>query len=125
MDEEELSSAALDAAMAVHKWLGPGLLESAYSSAMEIHFSRANIPFEREAPIRGSYAGRPLGIVYRADFVLGGKVLIELKCVAALEPVHAAQVLTYLRLANLKLGLLLNFNRQRLKEGIRRVVNNL
>jgi GxxExxY protein len=123
--EDELSKVVVDSAIAVHRVLGPGLLESTYTSAMEIELGSRGIPFEAEWPVSASYAGRPLGVAYRADLLVAGKVLVELKSVAAIEPIHTAQLLTYLRLANLKLGLLLNFNTPLMKDGMRRVVNGL
>jgi GxxExxY protein len=125
VDEDGLSRVVVDAAMAIHRALGPGLLESAYAGALAIELARREVRFDREWPITASYEGHSLGVVYRADFLLEGKVLVELKSVPALDPLHTAQVLTYLRLSNLKLGMLLNFNAQLLRDGIRRVVNNL
>jgi GxxExxY protein len=125
VEEDELSRLVVDSAVCVHRALGPGLLESTYAAAMEIELASRAIPFEAEWPVNASYAGRPLGVAYRADLLVDRKVLLELKSVTLLEPVHTAQVLTYLRLANLKLGLLLNFNTALMKDGIRRVVNAL
>ncbi len=125
VDEDALASVVVDAALAVHRGLGPGLLESAYRAALGIELAERGLPFETECPIQGSYRGRPLGIVYRADLGGGGRVRVEMKSVERLEPVHAAQLLSYLRLSCLKLGLLINFNAPLLKQGLRRIVNDL
>lgn len=123
MNADELARVVVDAAVAVHRELGPGLLESVYAAALGLELSSREIPFERERPIQACYQGRPLGIVYRADLLVGDCLLLELKAVNLLEPVHTAQLLTYLRLSGLRLGLLLNFNTPLMKDGIRRVVN--
>jgi GxxExxY protein len=125
VDEDEISRHLVDAAIAVHKVLGPGLLESAYVAAMEIELTHRDLHFEREAPINATYRGQALGIAYRADLLVRGKVLIEVKSVQSLETIHVAQLLSYLRLGGWKLGLLLNFNTTLMKSGIRRVVNDL
>jgi GxxExxY protein len=125
VDEVQLSAQVVDAAMAVHKALGPGLLESAYVAALEIEFAHRDLEFEREAPIRAKYRDKPLGIVYRADLVVKGKVLVEVKSIQSIDNVHMAQVLSYLRLGGWRLGLLLNFNVPLLKTGIRRIANDL
>ena len=125
MDEDEISGHLVDAAIAVHKALGPGLLESAYVAALEIELTHRDLHFERETPINATYRGQALGIAYRADLLVRSKVLIEVKSVQSLETIHVAQLLSYLRLGGWKLGLLLNFNTTLMKSGIRRVVNNL
>ena len=125
MDEDEISGHLVDAAIAVHKALGPGLQESAYVAALEIELTHRDLYFEREAPINATYRGQSLGIAYRADLLVRGKVLIEVKSVQSLETIHVAQLLSYLRLGGWKLGLLLNFNTTLMKSGIRRVVNDL
>jgi len=125
VDEDEISGHLVDAAIAVHTALGPGLLESAYVAALEIELTHRDLYFERETPINATYRGQSLGIAYRADLLVRGKVLIEVKSVQSLEAIHVAQLLSYLRLGGWKLGLLLNFNATLMKSGIRRVVNNL
>lgn len=125
MNEDELARVTIDAALAVHRELGPGLLESAYAAAMAIELGTRSIGFEREWPIAATYRGRPLGVAYRADFLVGGKLLVELKAVHSLEPIHGVQLLSYLRLADLRLGLLINFHARLLKQGIQRVANGL
>jgi len=125
VNEDEISGHLVDAAIAAHKVLGPGLLESAYVAALEIELTHRDLYFERETPIPATYRGQPLGIAYRADLLVRGKVLIEVKSVQSLEAIHVAQLLSYLRLGGWKLGLLLNFNSTLMKSGIRRVVNDL
>ena len=125
MSEDDVAAQIVDASIAVHRAFGPGLLESAYLAAMEIELSERGLNFTRELPIQAMYHDRPLGIVYRADLVVEGKVLIEAKAVRDIEDIHIAQVVSYLRLGRLKLGLLLNFNVQVMKRGIKRIANNL
>ena len=120
-----MATVVVDSALAVHRVLGPGLLESTYTAALAIELTERQVPFVLEQPIEGRYRGRTLGVAYRADVVVDGRLLLEIKAVSALEPVHAAQLLSYLRLAGMKLGLLLNFNVPRMKAGIRRIVNGL
>lgn len=109
--------------MRVHRELGPGLLESAYQSALASEMEFASIPFEREWPIPVVYRGKSLDTHYRVDFLVGGELLVELKAVERVLPVHTAQLLTYLRLGGLRVGLLLNFSVPVLRHGIyRRVV---
>ncbi|MFZ2854080.1 MAG: GxxExxY protein [Rhodocyclaceae bacterium] len=112
----------LDAAFEVHRELGPGLLESVYEQALALELAAKGVAFERQVEITASYKGHNLGLGFRADIVVEGRLLIELKAVEELSPSHLAQTMTYLRLLNLKRGLLLNFNKRLLKEGIKRVV---
>ncbi len=123
--EEEIAAQLVDAAVAIHRALGPGLLESAYVGAMEIECAERGLPFEREAPIVASYHGKPLGVGYRADLIVASIVLVEVKAVAGMVDSHRAQTLSYLRFAGLKLGLLLNFAAPLMKQGIHRIVNKL
>lgn len=125
MDEDAVAAQIVDAAIAIHRALGPGLLESAYVAALAIELFDRGLQFDSEAPIHAHYRGRPLGIVYRADMVVENKVLIEAKSVRDIEAIHVAQLLSYLRLGDFKLGLLLNFNAPTMKRGIKRIVNNL
>jgi len=122
--ENEIAAQVVDAAVSIHKFLGPGLLESAYSAALQIEFDERGLACEREVPISARYHDRPLGIVYRADLLVEGRVLIEVKAVLGPEALHLAQLLSYLRLGQWSLGLLLNFNSPLMKDGIRRVVNS-
>jgi GxxExxY protein len=118
-----LSRQIIGAAIEVHRHLGPGLLESAYQVCMEREFQVRNIPFARQVDHPLSYKGRELDCAYRLDLLVGGLVVVELKAVEELAPVHEAQLLTYLRLTGCWLGLLINFNVIVLKDGIRRLVN--
>ncbi len=125
MRENELSTGIIGAAIEVHKQLGPGLLESAYETCMAQEMSLRGIAFERQKPLPLTYKGTKLDCGYRLDFLVEGLVVVELKAVKKYEPVHKAQMLTYLKLTNCKLGLLLNFHTILLKTGIKRVVLNL
>jgi GxxExxY protein len=125
VNENELARQVVDAAVAIHKALGPGLLESAYVAALEIEFAERGLRFVHEAPIAAEYHGKPLGVAYRADLVVESLLLFEVKAVDALGPLHTAQTLTYLRLGGLRLGLLINFSSPLIKDGIKRVANNL
>jgi GxxExxY protein len=119
----EWAKRAISAALEVHQILGPGLLESAYEECLCRELSLRTIPFERQVPVPLEYKGLQLDCAYRLDIVVGGFVILELKAVDDLLPVHEAQLLTYLRLTQLWLGLLINFNAPLLKHGIKRLVN--
>ena len=108
--------------MAVHRALGPGLLESAYQSALAAEFEFQGVPFEREWPIPILYRDRILDTHFRLDFLIGGLLVIELKAVEVVLPVHVAQLITYLRLGGFRTGLLINFNVPALRRGIIRKV---
>ena len=125
MDENDIAYMVIGAAIEVHKNLGPGLLESAYQNCLMRELDLSGIDYETEAPIALSYKGEIIENACRADFFVEGKVLVELKTVDRLNDKHKAQLLTYLRLANRKLGLLINFNEILIKNGIKRVVNQL
>ena len=119
-----LSKQVLNAAFDVHKVLGPGLLEAAYSSCFAYELSRPNLHFEREVPVPLVYAGKKLADVgYRMDYLVERHLIVELKAVDAIAPVHEAQLVSYLRLSGHRLGLLINFNVALLRDGIRRRVN--
>jgi GxxExxY protein len=107
--------------MEVHGILGPGLLESVYEECLVREFSLQGLSFERQPPVPIQYKGTQLESCYRADFVVEGRVLVELKAVPAILPIHLAQVLTYLKLMGLEVGLLVNFNTAPLRQGIRRL----
>lgn len=123
--EDELSNKIIGAAIEVHRHLGPGLLESAYEECLCREFGICNLAFERQRPLAVSYKGVNLDCGYRLDIVVERLVILELKAVVRIEPIHEAQLLTYLKLSNLKLGMLINFNAPILKQGIKRIVNNL
>lgn len=107
------SYAIRGAIYAVHKELGCGFLERAYQDALEYEFKERGIPYEREKDIQIMYKGKPLGVPYRADFVCYGKIIVELKALSALENVHRAQVINYLKATGMKLGILVNFGEER------------
>ncbi len=119
---ESLTENIIGAAIEVHKYLGPGLLESAYEECLCHELNLRGLKFERQKPIPLEYKGIKLDCGYRLDIVVEEKVVLEIKTVDAITPVHEAQLLTYLRLANLKVGLILNFNVPVLKDGIRRMI---
>ena len=118
---EELIGRVLTAATEVHKALGPGLLESVYELALMVEFGVAGIPARRQVEVPVSYRGRLLGTGFRADVIVGDCLLLELKAVEALAPIHTAQIITYLKLLGFKRGYLLNFNVPLLKDGIKRI----
>ena len=125
MNEEEVAKAILDSAFKVHSSLGSGLLESIYEAALAIELTKRGFVVERQKAISVTYEGVPLEIGFRADLIVNGVVLVELKSVEALLPVHKKTANSYLRLIPLKLGLLINFNETHLKDGIVRVVNGV
>ena len=118
---DETTGAVIGAALEVHRVLGPGFLETVYEEAMAIEFGLRGIPFERQKPISVSYKGRPIG-EGRLDFFVQNSVIVELKAAEKLLPIHQAQVMSYLKAARCRLGLLINFHERLLKEGVRRVV---
>ncbi len=125
LDLNQLSSEIIGVAIEVHKELGPGLLESTYEECMCYEFRIRNISFERQKPMPITYKGNTLDCGYRLDILVEHAIIIELKACEKLEPIHKAQLLTYLKLSNLKLGLILNFNVPLMRDGITRVVNKL
>jgi len=125
MDENDINSKIIGAAIEVHKVLGPGLLESAYHDCLMYELDLIGIRYEAESPIVLDYKGRIIGDAYRLDLLVENKVIVELKTVSKLLDIHKAQLLTYLKLTNKKLGLLINFNEILLKHGIKRIANNL
>lgn len=125
MNENQLAKIVLDHSFNIHKNLGPGLLESAYESCLYYELSNSGIQIERQKGLPLKYKEVKMDVGYRIDLILENKLIVEIKSVEALADIHLAQTLTYLRLADCKLGLLLNFNVVLLKSGIRRVVNGL
>lgn len=119
---ESWSRRVIGGAIAVHRALGPGLLESAYHCALAAEFEYLGLPFERELGIPILYRDRALDAHYRLDFLVGGVLVVELKSVERILPIHEAQLLTYLRLGGYRTGLLLNFGARVLREGILRRV---
>ena len=125
MKENVLSEKIIGIAIEVHQTLGPGLLETTYESCMAYELGRNGIKFERQKELPVFYKGVQIDAGYRLDLLVGDLVIVELKSVEKVHRIHEAQLLTYLKLTNLKLGLLLNFNVLKLKFGIKRLVNNL
>ncbi len=123
MDERDpLTAAVIAAAIEVHRILGPGLLESIYQRALYHEMTLRNMSFQSQQPVPVVYKGVNLGDDLRLDFVVGGQLIVELKAVEKLLPIHEAQLITYLKLTRLNTGLLINFNVRLLKEGIKRMV---
>lgn len=122
MTENEIGTLILDAAFQIHKSLGPGLLESTYESCLGYEITQRGLINEVQVPLPVIYKEVKLDCGYRIDMLVGAKVIVEIKSVEALNEVHLAQVLTYMKLSNCKLGYLINFNVKQLKEGIKRVV---
>ncbi|MFQ5778652.1 MAG: GxxExxY protein [Terriglobia bacterium] len=122
MTDNQLTHAIIGAAIEVHKVLGPGLLESAYEECLARELSLREIRYERQKPLPVVYKDVRLDCGYRLDFFVEGKVVVELKAVETIAPIHGAVVLTYLRLSRCKIGLLINFHTEVLKDGIRRFV---
>jgi len=121
--ENDISGKIIGAAVEVHKRLGPGLLESAYEECLCCEMQLRGIEFKRQVPLPLNYKGVDLDCGYRLDLLVEEKVIVELKSVEGLEPIHDAQMLTYLKLRNAWLGLIINFNVMMLKDGVRRLVN--
>lgn len=119
-----LTYSVIGSAIKVHRVLGPGLLESAYKAALRDELLHAGMTVDAERPLPVVYEGARIDCGYRVDLVVNDVLIVELKSVQELEPVHVAQVLTYLRLSGLPLALLMNFNRRVLKSGIRRLIND-
>ncbi|MHB8839127.1 MAG: GxxExxY protein [Gemmatimonadaceae bacterium] len=118
------SRAVIGAAIRVHRALGPGLLESAYQESLAAALESAGVPFEREFPVPAFFEEKLLATHFRLDFLVGGCLVVELKATESMQPVHAAQLLSYLRLGGYQLGLLLNFGLPTLRAGIRRFINS-
>ena len=125
ISENDFSREIIGAAVEVQRVLGVGLLESAYASAMQIELAERHLTFAREVPIAASYKGQLLGQAYRADFIVEQSVILELKAVEGINDLHRAQLLSYLRLSGLKLGLLINFHVFPVVKGVHRIVNKL
>ena len=125
MTENELSNIIIGCGIKAHSALGPGLLESAYEECLYYELIKNNLYVEKQKALPLIYEDVHLDAGYRVDLFVEKKVVIEIKSVEALNDIHLAQILTYLRLSNCKLGLLLNFNVVQFKDGIKRVVNNL
>ena len=120
----DISSEIIGAAFEVHTQLGPGLLESAYEKALAHELSLRGLTVQTQVEVPLIYKGHNLGIGFRLDMLVENIIIVELKSIEKIQPVHLAQLLTYLKLRHLELGLLLNFNLTTMREGIKRVVNN-
>jgi len=120
-----LSGELVDICFHIHKDLGPGLFESVYEEIFCFELEQRGIPYHRQKPIPVHWKGKKLNLGFMADVVVEDQIIFELKSIEQLAPVHNKQVLTYLKLTDLKLGLLVNFNEALIKDGIRRVVNGL
>lgn len=125
MTHNEISHKIIDVAIQIHRSLGPGLLESVYQRILEYELRKAGLDVVREKPVSIEWDGIQFDEGFRADLIVAGKVIIELKSVEKVAPVHKKQLLTYLRLADMRLGLLINFGEELLKDGITRIVNGL
>lgn len=119
---DDLSNQVIGCALEVHRSLGPGLLETTYEQCLAHELTRAEVPFRAQCPLPVSYKGHRLDCGYRVDLLVDNDLIVELKSVEELLAVHEAQLLTYLKLAGVSVGLLMNFNVPRLKDGIRRFV---
>lgn len=125
MKENDISQLVIGLCIEIHQNLGPGLFESVYEEVLAYRMNNKRLKFERHKPIPVIYEEVKLEIGFRADFIVEDKVIIELKAVELIHDVHKKQLLTYLKLTDKKLGLLINFNESLLKNGITRIVNNL
>jgi GxxExxY protein len=124
MKDEEATEGIVGAAIEVHRALGPGLLESVYEECLAMELGLRGIAYARQQPVPLNYKGQRVGTDLRIDLVVNDRVVVELKAVEKLLPVHEAQILTYLRLTQKQIGLLINFNVPLLKDGIRRFLNH-
>lgn len=124
MTENEITELVIGCAIQVHKELGPGLLESAYEECLSYELSKYDLKVERQKHLPLIYEEVKMECGYRADFVINQKVVLEIKSVEALNDIHLAQMITYLKLAKCRLGLLINFNVLKVVSGVKRVVNN-
>ena len=125
MTENELSKIVVNTAFEIHQTLGPGLLESVYEEIMYFELTNQELMVDRQKPIPVYWKGIKMDIGFRADLIVENKVIVELKSVEMIAPVHFKQTLTYLRMTGLKLGLLINFNEALIKDGITRIANKL
>ena len=125
LHENDISNLIIGSAIEVHKQLGPGLLESAYEECLCFELRKEGVKYEKQKALPIVYKNVKLDCGYRIDLLVESKVIVELKSVDTLLPIHTAQLLSYLKISDLKLGLLINFNVKILKDGIKRIVNNL
>ena len=125
MNENQIATAVVDAAYKIHTTLGPGLLESVYEATLDYELKKRGLYVVQQVPLPVYYDGVKLQVGFRIDLLVNEKVIVEIKSVEALAPIHRKQLETYLRLTDLRLGLLINFNVELIKRGIQRVVNRL
>ena len=125
MTENEIAQIIVNTCYNIHVELGPGLLESVYEEILTYELQNLGLKVERQKPVPVFWKGIRMDIGFRADIIVENKVIIEIKSVELLTPVHPKQLLTYLKITGLKLGLLVNFNEKLIKDGITRIVNNL
>ena len=125
MDENRISRIVFDCALKVHKRLGPGLLESAYEECLYYELNKFDLSLSKQKPISLNYEDIRMDVGYRVDILIDNKVIVEIKAIEKISNIHIAQLLTYLKLSECKLGLLINFNVALLKDGFKRIVNNL
>src|SRR5687768_2663817 len=125
MTENEIATVVVDAALKIHRTLGPGLLESVYQAILNFELQKRNLTVVRELTLPVHYERVKLDLGFRVDLLVGNSVVVEIKSVEAILPVHKKQLLTYLRLMDKRLGLLINFNVELMKDGIQRVVNRV
>ncbi|MEZ5338232.1 MAG: GxxExxY protein [bacterium] len=122
-NRDQLSQAAIGAAIEVHRILGPGLMESTYESCLAYELSLRNVPFAQQLSLPVNYKDHVVSSALKMDFVVDNALILELKAVEAINDIHKAQLLTYLKLSGLRTGLIINFNVKLLKHGILRMVN--
>lgn len=125
MNENEISSIIIDVCFKIHTSLGPGLFESVYEEILDYEFRKLNLNVQRQKSIPVFWEDLKMDIGFRADLIIENKIIIEIKSVETVAPVHKKQLLTYLKITGIKLGLLINFNEALLKDGISRIVNKL
>ena len=125
LTEDEISKFVLEAGLRIHKTIGPGLLESAYEACLFYELMKLNLEVKRQVPLALQYEEVFLDCAYKADIIVNDKVIIEIKAVKKLEDIQSAQLLSYLRISHLKLGLLINFNETTFIQGFKRIVNGL
>ncbi len=123
MNENDLSNKVINAAIKVHKNLGPGLLESVYQECLYYELTKLSLIVAKQQPIPLTYESIKLEVGFRLDLIIESKLIVEIKSIEAINDIHLAQILTYLKLTNCKLGLIINFNVSQLRLGIKRVIN--
>ncbi len=125
MHENEIATRVIDTCFYIHKKLGPGLLESVYEEILSYELNKQGLLFDRQKPIPVYWDNKLMGVGFRADLLVENKVIVELKSVEIVLPVHYKKLITYLRILDMKLGLMINFSEVLLKNGIKRVANGL